>query len=168
MIYYIERESEVLQKFKDFVSMAEALHGCKVAKLRADYGGEYTSKEFDEFCRSKGIQVLFTVPHNPQMNGIAERLNRTLQDKARAMLLSIELDDIFWKEAILTANYLTNRSPASAFGQEFKDKSPADIWLGKKQELSHLRTFGFPYATISYRNVIGRNWNPELLFGNHC
>lgn len=142
MIYCIERKSEVLQKFKEFLAMAEALHGCKVAKLRADNGGEYTSNEFNEFCRSKGIQVVFTVPHNPEMNGVAERLNRTLQDKARAMLLSSELDDKFWSEAILTANYLKNRSPTNAVGQQFKENTPIDIWFGKKQEISHLRIFG--------------------------
>lgn len=142
MVYCIERKSEVFQKFKEFLAMAEALHNCKVAKLRTDNGGEYTSKEFDNFCRSKGIQVVFTVPHNPEMNGVAERLNRTLQDKARAMLLSSDLDDKFWSEAILTANYLKNRSPTSAFGQQFKEKTPADIWFGKDQGISHLRIFG--------------------------
>lgn len=92
MVYCIERKSEVLQKFKEFLSMAEAFHGCRVAKLKTDNGGEYTSKEFHEFCRVKGIQLMYTVPHNPEMNGVAERLNRTLQDKARAMLLSSGLE----------------------------------------------------------------------------
>lgn len=50
-IYCIERKSEVLDKFKEFVEMAEARHGCKIAKLRADNGGEYSSNEFKLFCK---------------------------------------------------------------------------------------------------------------------
>lgn len=142
MIYCIERKSDVLQKFKEFVAMAEALHGCRVATLKADNGGEYISKEFNEFCKKAGIQIRFTVPYNPEMNAVAERLNRTLQDKARTMLLSSDLEEKFWSEAIHTANYLKNRSPTSAVGEQFKDKTPADIWFNGKQDISHLRVFG--------------------------
>lgn len=41
MVYCIQRKSEVLEKFKEFVTMAEALHGEKVTKLKADNDGEY-------------------------------------------------------------------------------------------------------------------------------
>lgn len=191
MVYCIERKSEVLQKFKEFLSMAEAFHGCRVAKLKTDNGGEYTSKEFHEFCRVKGIQLIYTVPHNPEMNGVAERLNRTLQDKARAMLLSSGLEDKFWNEAIQTANYLKNRSPTAAFGQQFADKTPADIWFGKQQDISHLRIFGstcynflpeckreklearsFKCIMLGYASSIGtyRLWNVDknrLIVGRH-
>lgn len=37
-IYCIQRKSEVLEKFKDFVAMVKALHGKKIAKLKADNG----------------------------------------------------------------------------------------------------------------------------------
>jgi len=42
MVYCIQRKSETLDKFKEFVAMVETLHGCKIAKLKADNGGEYT------------------------------------------------------------------------------------------------------------------------------
>jgi len=37
-----------------------------------------------------------------------------------------------------TACYLVNMSPSSAF----KDKTPQEVWTGKKPSLSHLRVFG--------------------------
>lgn len=101
MVYCIERKSQVLEKFKEF--------GCKVAKLRADNGGEYTSHEFKNFCKQKGIQLLYTVPYNPEMNSVGERLNRTLQEKARTMLLASGIDWCFWNEDVIVANYLRNR-----------------------------------------------------------
>lgn len=142
MVYFMKRKGEVYEKFKEFVAMAEALHGKRVAKLRADNGGEYVPNELKEYCKVKGIQLSFTVPYNPEMNSISERLNRTLEEKARTMMIASGMNHKFWNEAILTANYLKNRSPTSAFGEQFKSKTPAEIWFGRKPDLAHLRIFG--------------------------
>lgn len=141
-IFCIANKSDTLEKFKEYVAMAEAQHGVKVSKLRADNGGEYISNEYKEFCKQKGIQLIYTVPYNPKMNGVAERLNRTLVEKARSMLIASGVDRLFWNEAVKTANYLKNRSPTGAYGEQFIAKTPAEIWFGKKPELSHLRIFG--------------------------
>lgn len=95
----------------------------------------------------------FTVPYNPEMNAVAERLNRTLLNKARTMLLTSNSDGIFWNEAIMAANYLKNRSPTTAVGDQFKDKTPAELWYGTKPDVSHLRIFGSPcYNLIPSNN----------------
>jgi len=44
----------------------------------------------------------------PQINGIAERINRTLLDLVRAMLKSVELPERFWAEAVIVS-YIENR-----------------------------------------------------------
>lgn len=142
MVYCIQSRTEVLDKFKEFVAMAEALHGKKVAKFRADNAGEYSSHEMNAFCKSKGIQRVYSIAYNPEMNSVSERLNRTLEEKATTMLLASGLDKKFWSEAIQTANYIKNRSPTSAFGVQFKDMTPAEIWFNQKPDLSHLRIFG--------------------------
>lgn len=142
IVYCIERKSEVLDKFKEFVAMAEALHGKRVAKLKSDNGGEYTSNEFKSYCKQKGIQMIFTVAHNPEMNSVSERLNRTLLEKSTTMLLASGLQEKYWNEAINTANYIKNRSPTNAVGKQFETKTPAEIWFGQKPNLSHLRIFG--------------------------
>ena len=46
--------------------------------LMTDNGLEYLSKEFDDFCKVRGIEQHRTVPMNPQQNGVAERANRTI------------------------------------------------------------------------------------------
>lgn len=152
-VFFVERKSEVFGKFKEYVAMVEALHGCKIAKLRVDNGGEYTSNEFKDFCAKKGIQILYTVAYNPEMNGVAERLNRTLQERALAMLTASGLNRHFWNEAILAANYIKNRSPTSAFGKQFIEKTPAEIWFGSKPELSHIKIFG----SICYNYIPAEN-----------
>ncbi|MBO1694889.1 hypothetical protein, partial [Bacteroides uniformis] len=79
-----------------------------------------------------------TTPYTPQQNGVAERMNRTLMEKARNMLSGTGLGQEFWVEAVETGCYLVNRSPSSSL----EDKTPHEVWTGKKPSISHLRVFG--------------------------
>ena len=110
----------------------------KIKALRTDNGGEFCKKEFEEFYKKCGIARQKTTPYTPQQNGVAERMNRTLMEKARSMLSGTGLGQEFWAEAVETACYLVNRSPSSAL----EDKTPHKVWTGKKPSLSHLRVFG--------------------------
>lgn len=76
MVYCMKQKSDVFDKFQQYVAMAEAQHGQRIAKLQLDNGGEYCSREFKSFCADKGIQLKYTVPHNPEMNAVSERLER--------------------------------------------------------------------------------------------
>ncbi|KAJ4703078.1 Retrovirus-related Pol polyprotein from transposon TNT 1-94 [Melia azedarach] len=54
------------------------------------------------------------------------------------MLKSKRLPKEFWAEVVLTAVYLSNRSPTrSVWG-----KTPQEAWCGRKPGISHLRVFG--------------------------
>jgi transposase InsO family protein len=59
--------------------------------LRTDNEGEFCRNEFEEFCKKCGITRQKTTPYTPQQNGVAERMNRTLMEKARCMLSGVEL-----------------------------------------------------------------------------
>ena len=86
----------------------------KVKVLRTDNGGEYTSKEFEQYLKKQGTQHELTVPKTPQQNGVAELTNRTLLETIRSMLADSEFPKQFWAEALSTATYLRNRSPTKA------------------------------------------------------
>ena len=109
----------------------------KIRTLRTDNGGEYTSSQFEDYLKVEGIRHELTVPKSPQQNGVAERLNQTLVEMARSMLLNSKLPKKFWGEAISTAVYLKNRTPVKAL-----NKTPFEVWHGKKSKVSHLRVFG--------------------------
>ena len=47
--------------------------------LITDNGGEFTSKNFEAWLASQGIDHRVTSPYNPQCNGKIERFNGTLQ-----------------------------------------------------------------------------------------
>lgn len=67
----------------------------RIVRVKFDNGGEYTSNEFNEFCVEREIQLNHTVPYNPELNCVAERMNRTLMKRARTMVIAgkLEKDD---------------------------------------------------------------------------
>lgn len=85
--YLLKKKSEVFEKFKIYHKMVTAHFNLKIEKLRSDSGGEYISREFTEYLKSNGICAERNVAYNPELNGAAERLNRSLMDKARPMLI---------------------------------------------------------------------------------
>lgn len=78
-----------------------------------------------------------TTPYTPQLNGKAERMNRTLSEKTRALLADAQMDKKFWGEAVRTAAYLTNRSPTDAV-----QGTPMENLTFKKPNSSRLQIFG--------------------------
>ena len=76
--------------------MVERSTGRKLKALRTDNGGEYTSREFKTYLKMEGIRHELTVPKNPEQNGVAERMNRTLIESVRSMLADTKLPQKFW------------------------------------------------------------------------
>jgi transposase InsO family protein len=136
-VYFINQKSEALQKFKRFISEV-AQTKWKIQKLRTDNGREYVNQEFKEYLTQKEIEHEPTPSYSPALNGIAERENRTLVEKARAMLITNELPLRLWAEAVNTAAYLMNRVP----NRKETTVTPYEQWYGHKPDLSHLRIYG--------------------------
>lgn len=150
--------------FKLFQVMVERETGKKLKCLRSDNGGEYSSKQFDAYCRSYGIRHEKTVPLTPQHNGVAERMNRTIMERVRSMLSMAKLPKPFWGEAVRAACYLINRSPSVPL--DFK--VPEKLWSGKDPSYSHLRVFGcLAYAHVSkeLRQKLDARTTPCIFIG---
>ena len=145
-VYFMRHKSEVLDKFKEFEAATTNDSGESIGTLRSDNGGEYLSNELEEYLKSKGIHHELTVPHSPEQNGVAERMNRTLMETARSMIAHAGLPDCYWAEAVATAVYLRNCLPTTALN---KKMTPYERWYGRKPDLSHLKVFGcIAYAHI--------------------
>ena len=137
-VYPMKHKSEVFDRFLEWKVMVENASGHKLKVLRTDNGGEFTSTKFEEFLKSKGIRHERTIPKTPEQNGVAERLNRTLVETVRSMLLDSKLPQKFWAEALSTATYLWNRSPTKAI----EGMTPHEAWTKEKSQVKHLRVFG--------------------------
>ena len=137
-VYFMKNKHEVFSVFKRWKAMVENETNLKLKCLRSDNGGEYISEEFKRYCADNGIKMEKTIPGTPQQNGIAERMNRTLNERARSMRLHCGLPKTFWADAISTAAFLINRGPSVPLGF----KIPEEVWSGKKANLSYLKIFG--------------------------
>lgn len=79
--------------------------------MRTDNGTEYRG-ELTDILQKAGIRHQTTTPYTPEENGVAERLNRTLEERARCMIFNAGLTTDFWAEAVSAAVYIINRSPS--------------------------------------------------------
>jgi hypothetical protein len=139
-IYFLKTKDEVFSRFQEFKALVENQTGKKIKVLRSDNGGEYTSKEFEGFCKEAGIKRELTVPYNPQQNGVAERKNRSIIGVAKAMIHDQDLPMFLWAEACNTTVYIQNQCPHKIL----EDKTPEEAFTGVKPEVSH-----FPHLWLS-------------------
>jgi len=77
-IYLLHEKSEALAMFRNFKVCVEKESGAYIVWLRTNRGGEFTSNEFENFCKDQGISRQLTAPYTSQQNRVAERKNRQL------------------------------------------------------------------------------------------
>ena len=136
-MYLIKSKADVLVVFKTFKVRVELEYERKINCLMIDNRGEYTNDEFDNFSQHEGIKRQFTMTYTPQQNGMAERMNKTLLEKTRAMLKAVGLGKPFRAEAFNTACYMINRSLSTAI----ELKTLMEMWTGKPGDYSRLHIF---------------------------
>jgi hypothetical protein len=137
-VYLLRSKGEVFDKFKEFEVLVRTKYSKTIKILRSDNGGEYLSNEFDAFLKARGIEKQLSVPYTPQQNGVAERMNRTLVESARTMMLQANLKKRYWGYAVLHAAYLRNRCASRVL----ENKAAFEIVQGEKPDLGNLKVFG--------------------------
>ncbi|KAJ9544124.1 hypothetical protein OSB04_023831 [Centaurea solstitialis] len=136
-VYLIKHKSNTFEKFKEFKHEVENQLGRKIKILHSDRGGEYLSLEFNGYLKECGIVSQLSPPRTPQLNGVAERCNRTLLDMVRSMMTRAPLSIYLWGYALETAAYILNLVPTKKV-----EKTPHEMWTGKKPSLAHIKVWG--------------------------
>lgn len=77
--------------------------------------------------------------HTPQLNGVAERYNRTLLDRLKPSLKNSPLHQHFWSDALEYAVWTTNRSPTRT---NIGFKTPYELYYGHLPSMRHAHIFG--------------------------
>lgn len=99
-IYFLAEKSEAFTIFKNYKNLVEKETGAFIHCLRTDRGGEFTSHEFNVFCKANGISRQLTAAYTPQQNGVAELKNRTIINMVRSMLSEKQVPKNFWTETV--------------------------------------------------------------------
>lgn len=139
----LSSKDQVFQAYKTWQTREENQTGSKIRIFHSDNAREYKSLDFQNLHSEKGVKGTYSAPYTPHQNGIAERFNRTIMEKVRAMLLEARLPKMYWGEALSAALYLYNRTPNSSIGF----KTPYEAKTGEKPDISNIRIWG----SIAYR-----------------
>jgi transposase InsO family protein len=113
-VYLLKRKVDVFNTFKQFRALVEKSTDRSIKCLRIDNGCEFTSMEFENYCKKARIKRHKTTVYTSQQNGVVERMNMTLLERARSMLSNAKMQQGLWEEVVLTSSYLINRSPSTA------------------------------------------------------
>lgn len=137
-INFLTHKSDVFQAYKDFDAMCETQFNTRVKTLHSDRGGEYLSTEFQSYLKSRGTLSKLTTHDTPQHNGIAERRNRTILERTRALFHASRLPKSLWAHAVSHVVWLMNRTSSKAI----EGKTSFELVYGKKPDLRGLREWG--------------------------
>lgn len=107
-IMFLKKKSDSFQMFKWYVARVEKETGKSLKCLRSDRGGEFTSNEFEIFSNDKGIKRQTLALRTPPQNGIAERINRSMIDCARTLMMEKIVALKYWRETISAAVHTLN------------------------------------------------------------
>ena len=122
--------------------------------MHCDNAGEYISDKVRTWVKEVGITLETVVPYTPEQNGISERLNRALNEKANALREDKKLPARFWAVAMAAATYLRNRGPVRG-----RKLSPEEAWSGNRPTVDHLCVFGctaYVYIPKEKRSKVDR------------
>src|SRR6266481_5957855 len=137
--FNLKHKDEAAKAIIDLDRAIETKFQKKLHTLRTDNGGEFVNGPLQSHCRERGISLITSVAYNPELNGRAERRNRTHIEGARMMLKDSELGKDLWGEAILTHVYLCNRCPSSILPGGI---TPYERVFGHAPSIVHLCVLG--------------------------
>ena len=125
-VFFLKNKSEAFENFKIYKEMVENEMDSIIKFLRQDNGGEFTSKEFMDYCNNHGIKRQLSVARTPQQNGVVERKNEIVQEMAQTMIMDSKLTDIFWTKDVHTEVHIQNK----VILRNNNDKTPYELWKG--------------------------------------
>jgi hypothetical protein len=156
-IYFMKKKNEVPALIRLYHAMLLNETGYYMLTLRSDNGkGEYVNKENAEWFSQQGIRHETSAPHTPEQNGSAERLNRTLLESVRCMIIESGMPAYLWAEATSYTAYIKNRV-LSRTGQ----LTPYEYWNERKPDMTNFRIFG---SKVFVRNPIVSSKLPRRIF----
>jgi len=81
-MYTIKAKTEIYECFIEFINTVENITGKKIKRLRCGNGKEYVNKDISKLAREREIILDLCPPYVHQLNGTAERYNRSIMDTA--------------------------------------------------------------------------------------
>lgn len=122
---------------------AQKLSGAKLITMRIDGAKEFKMDGNKRFLDDNGTLLDDIPPYSPESNGRAERLNRTLLEKACTIILELNMMCTFDRyrklrtEAVQCVVYAYNRTLTRSTHKEVRHMATYQVVTGKKLDLSN-------------------------------
>ena len=117
-----------------------------ITYLYCDNGGEYVNNAFEDYIKSRGTTIHKMVCNTSALNGVAEQMNRTIMDRARACLIHSGMPPAFWSFAIIHSVFTLNQSPTKALFSGKNSLRGVDWKILQCFKSGHLRMCG-PFSS---------------------
>ena len=121
-----------------FIELVKNKFNSTIIQWMSDAGGEYKLKAFEKMLKDKGIEIFQSIPYAHQQNGRAERIIRTITEKAESMRLQACIPQSWWEFSIEHATHVYNRTPMRRLNWQ----TPYTLLYGERCSVEHLRVFG--------------------------
>ncbi len=134
----LHAKNDAEKRFLEWFTEQETQLGKTPKGIKSDRGGEFLSNIFRDWLAERGIYHDLSCSYSPEQNGKAERMNRTLTEMVRCMLIGAGVPKMFWEFAYDNAAWIKNRFVTS----KRKDITPWELLTGEKPSLGRARVFG--------------------------
>nr|GEW64184.1 retrovirus-related Pol polyprotein from transposon TNT 1-94 [Tanacetum cinerariifolium] len=138
-VQLLKSKDEAPEVIKTFLKRISILLKSPVIIIRTDNGAKFKNQVLKEYFDSVGISHQVSSIRTPQQNGVVERINRTLVEAARTMLIFSRAPLFLWAEAIANACFTQNRSIIHHIGK-----------LGTKGDIGFF--IGYSADSCAYKN----------------
>ena len=116
----------------DYSSILGDETGLRIVRLHSDNAKEYKALE-----RTQDHLATYSPTYTPELNAIAERVNRTIFDTARTLLIDAGIPICFWPFAVSHVAYVRNRVKHTTVGD-----CPYTVVTGNRPNMKNVRVFG--------------------------
>jgi len=137
-LYLLRAKSDTFDAYQKYEAWCNTQLDARVKILHSDRGGEYMDNKFIEHLKKRGTEQKLTVHDTPAHNGVAERRNRTILERIRALLHASGLPKNLWGEAARHVVWLMNRTSTKAV----EGKMPFEAVFGIKPDLRAVHEWG--------------------------
>jgi transposase InsO family protein len=159
-------KTEAAPLIKEYkLSMEKQYPNFMLKILRSDNAGDLLlSNDMLKWMKDNGITHEESPPYTPQLNGKAERVNRTIMEPTRSILAMGKLRLGLWSELVMAVVHIKNRIPSAAINGQI----PFESLTGKQADVSHLRVLGcdaYALFKASGRSKLEQKADHHILVG---
>lgn len=137
-VYFMKHKDEAARNLEVFTKLVENQFNKRIKCLRSDNGLEIKNSDTRKLLEDLGTFHTFSTAYTPEQNGRIEREMRTVVESARSAIHAKGLNENLWAEAVNYAVFTINQTGTSTV----EGKSPAELWFGRKLDVSKLKIFG--------------------------